>query len=247
MNIEQDRWLTEIFGIPVYRLGISPDDDLDQITAAEFPIPLAPKAFLYVKVPVQNVNSVSALTSAGFRVIDVNVTLEREPSSGAAGGDPSIYIRDFRAEDQETVLDIAGTCFIYSRFHLDPLISDTIANAVKREWIANYFRKQRGERLLVAEVAGKPAGFLAILATGNSNRTGIIDLIGVDRAYQKRGVGYRLVEFFTRDSQGKYDQLRVGTQIANTSSIRLYEKCGFHTVEADYVLHAHLCEGKVMS
>jgi len=53
-------------------------------------------------------------------------------------------------------LDIAESAFVYSRFHLDPLVPKELANRVKREWIANYVRRQRGERLLVAEVDGNP-------------------------------------------------------------------------------------------
>jgi ribosomal protein S18 acetylase RimI-like enzyme len=141
------------------------------------------------------------------------------------------------------VLDIAGSCFVYSRFHLDPKIAPETAHAIKRAWVRSYLEKTRGEQLLVALRDGKPVGFLAVLATtAHGEPCRVIDLIGVDQAYQGHGVGRALVGHFLAESVGRCAILQVGTQAANIPSLRLYESLGFRVCKTAYVLHAHVGE-----
>jgi ribosomal protein S18 acetylase RimI-like enzyme len=198
-------------------------------------------AFYFAKVPTRRIDQVDALTQAGFRVVDVNVTLEREPTPLARppGLDPAV--RDYAPDDREAVLRIAASAFVYSRFHLDPKIPADLADSVKCAWADSYCQGTRGERLLVADVDGKVAGFLAILTRGGlKGPERIIDLVAVGKSYQARGVGRKLVEVFIVQSTGCAASLKVGTQAANVPSIRLYERCGFRMAETVYVLHAHV-------
>lgn len=240
MKFVSDAWLSEVFGYDVFKLNLESNETLDSKNI--FPKELPKRAFYYVKVPVTAVSQVGGLTNAGFRVIDVNVTFEREPENIATN--ENIIVRDVKPEDENDVLNIAETSFIYSRFHLDPLVSKELADKIKHEWIANYIRKQRGEKLFVAELDGKPAGFLAILVT--NDKVGVIDLIGVAKDMQGLGVGKRLVQFHINDAVKKYPSLLVGTQIANIPSMRLYQTCGYEISNSSYVLHAHVHEGKVI-
>jgi ribosomal protein S18 acetylase RimI-like enzyme len=244
MRFDPDTWLTGIFGCDVFKASLAKDEVLDPKDI--FSEALLPRrAFYYAKVPVTSVAQVGALTMAGFRVIDVNVTFEREPVRSVES-DSKIIVRDVLPKDEAAILDIAESAFVYSRFHLDPFVSKELANKIKREWIANYVRGQRGERLLVAEVDGKPVGFLALLVTDGAEKTGVIDLIGVEKNMQGRGIGKRLVDFHIQDAYQKYSRLIVGTQIANVPSMRLYTNCGYNISNSTYVLHAHVNEGKVI-
>jgi ribosomal protein S18 acetylase RimI-like enzyme len=56
---------------------------------------------------------------------------------------------------------------------------------------------------------------------------------------QGRGVGSALVQAFVSRWRSKAKSLRVGTQISNAPSLRLYQRCGFWFQDAQYVLHAH--------
>lgn len=243
MKFVTDAWLSKVFGYDVIRMNLEKDETIDPVDVFSR-TSLPQRAFYYAKVPVTAVGQAGALTTAGFRVIDVNVTFERVPANIASAN--RIVIRDVKLEDEGPILMIAESSFLYSRFHLDPFVSKELANKIKREWIANYVRKQRGEKLLIAEVNGKPAGFLAMLATGDSDKTGVIDLIGVAKNMQGHGVGKALVEYHIQDAYQKYSRLIVGTQIANVPSMRLYEKCGYGISNSSYVLHAHVSEGKVI-
>lgn len=240
MKFVSDTWLSEVFGYDVFKINLENNETLDSKNI--FPKELPKRAFYYAKVPVTAVSQVGNLTNAGFRVIDVNVTFERQPE--VITSNENIIVRDVKPEDEIDVLKIAESSFVYSRFHLDPQVSKELADKIKREWIANYVRKQRGERLLVAEINGKPAGFLAELVT--NEKIGVIDLIGVDKNMQGQGVGKKLVQFHISDAMKKYTSLLVGTQVANIPSMRLYQTCGYEISNSSYVLHAHVNEGKLI-
>jgi GNAT superfamily N-acetyltransferase len=195
--------------------------------------------FYFAKLGTTDVGRLSVLTTLGFHVVDVNLTLERRPESD--GGRPAATrLRDAEPRDADAVLAIAESCFICSRFHLDPEFPDAIANRIKREWVRSYLEGRRGERLLVAEREGKPVGFLAALQVRHQGALArVIDLIGVATDEQGRGVGRDLVQGFITGAGRDVELLRVGTQAANIRSVRLYEQCGFRLAESSYVLHAH--------
>lgn len=224
-GVVEDAWLTGLFGRPVSR--VEPGAD-----ASSLPSP----GFAYAKVPVEDVAEVSRLEAAGFRVVDVNMTFSRAGGEIAAPAAPVVRVD---AATAPAVLDIAGSCFQYSRFHLDPCVDDELAGRIKREWVRSYAEGRRGHSLWAALDGGKPAGFLAVLTTETGGkRQAVIDLIGVAKANQGRGFGRDLTRFFIREFAA-YDELLVGTQAANAPSMRLYESCGFRVSRAAFVLHRH--------
>jgi ribosomal protein S18 acetylase RimI-like enzyme len=148
-------------------------------------------------------------------------------------------VEECRRDQADAVLEIAGTCFRYSRFHADPEIPDAVAHRIKREWISSYVRGERGERLLVATVDGRAAGFLAMMSSLEGDpRAGVVDLIGVGSDDQQRGVGTALIAAAVGRTQ-RGERLHVVTQASNLPSLSLYERCGFRVVRAGYVLHLH--------
>ncbi len=242
MKYVADDWLAGVFGCPVFKvIPVEPILGTDLVAQAR-----GGQAFFYTKAPTTDMATVRALTVAGFAVVEVNVSLEREPGATTGPAD-GCEIRDIRPGEHPAVMDIAATTFIYSRFHLDPLVPKTAADAIKREWVRNYCEKKRGDQLLVALADGEPAGFLAalqIMLGGAPVR--VIDLIGVAKNCQGRGIGKAMVNRFVRDSVGQCQRVRVGTQVANIPSLRLYETCGFRIVETQYTLHAHARNGQVI-
>jgi dTDP-4-amino-4,6-dideoxy-D-galactose acyltransferase len=63
---------------------------------------------------------------------------------------------------------------------------------------------------------------------------------------QGRGLGETLTQAFAARWASRAERLRVGTQLANTAALRLYERLGFRVAEASYVLHAHVRDGALM-
>lgn len=200
-----------------------------------------PGAMYYAKVDTGAVAVVRDLSHAGMHVVDVSVALALDPPTEVMPvATPGMVVDGFTPDDAEAVLDIAGSCFRYSRFHIDPDVPRAIANRIKREWIASYIRGERGDHLLVARVGGRPVGFLAVMSLQEGyRRVGIIDLVGVDTNHQRRGIGSALVASFV-EKAGPSEGRRVVTQAANIPSLALYERFGFRVTRTGYVLHMHV-------
>jgi len=241
MRVCRDEWLTDVMGRPAFRVDIESASSVTDLSVLENAAGSL-RSFYYAKVPVDRVDLVRCLTAYGFYAVDVNVTFGRVAQGATAGArSESVLVRPAEEGDAEPVLDIAGTAFRYSRFHLDPAIEPAVANRIKREWIANYLNDRRGLRLFVAVVGTRIAGFLAALgADREGKRIRLIDLIAVSTRDRQCGVGRELVSRFVDEFAPQADLLEVGTQIANTPSIRLYERSGFSIVRSAYVLHKHL-------
>lgn len=202
-------------------------------------------AFFFAKLPTGNVAQSMILARVGFSVVDTGITFAW---AGEDGGAPpaGVSVGLVRPEQHPAVADVAGRCFRWSRFHLDPQIPVELANLVKRRWIENYCLGRRGSALYAGEVDGATAGFLAVIeSTVHGRPVASIDLVGVAPEHQGRGVGAALVQRFVDEWYGRVSELRVGTQAANIQSIRFYERIGFRAVESTYVLHVHYRHGKI--
>ena len=251
MEIREDRWLSAIFGRGVFKIDIEPSVvpyehpsanicDLIRCHASQ-----QAAAMYYTRVDTNQVGVVRRLSSTGLYVVDVNVTFGIDTDSPVSPAGPmEASICEVSPKQHQGVLDIAATCFQYSRFHLDPFVPNAIANRVKHDWVLNYIRKGRGEQLFVALIDKQPVGFLAVLASElDGKRVKTIDLIGVNQAFQKRGIGQALAAFFIQQYKDQCDFLRVGTQVANVTSMRLYQKLGFLIIKSQYVMHMHVRGG----
>lgn len=189
--------------------------------------------FYQAKVCAGDMRRVDDLEGAGFRVVDVNITLTR--LAAPMVGEPACTVAPARPDEQRSpLLEMAARDYTVSRFHLDPRVPDAVAIAIKRDWLAAYLDEKRGDELLVAEIGGRPVGFLAVMASSDGQR--VIDLIAVASDARAAGVGRALVghlaEYGTR--------IDVGTQISNVSALRFYESLGFRAQQARYVLHRHV-------
>lgn len=235
MPIREDAWLAGRLGCAVYT--VEPGTEAGEVAthAGERP------ALYQAKVTAEDVAAVRELATVGFYSVDVNVTLAREPDASAA---PQRYaVVHGRPEHRDAVLAIAGSCFRYSRFHLDPAISQEAADRVKRDWAASYFDGARGDHVLVALDGGDPVGFLAVLARKDGARdVRVIDLVGVATAAQGAGVGRDLTAAFLAEA-ATAAAVEVGTQAANLPATRMYERMGFAVARTTWVLHRHVDRG----
>jgi dTDP-4-amino-4,6-dideoxy-D-galactose acyltransferase len=239
-----DPWLAETLGQPAFKLAERSTSVSERRLSAEMAeLAKQGNAFFFAKVPTTDVARCMELARAGFSVVDVGITFALAAEGGAPPPDVAVRVPS-SAEQHEAVANIAGRCFRWSRFHLDPRIPVDRANLIKRRWAENYCRGQRGAGLYVGEVGGRVAGFLAVLESAvDGRKAAIIDLIGVSPEHQGRGVGTALVRRFTQDWQAHAAELRVGTQAANVQSMRFYENNGFRIIESTYVMHAHFRDG----
>ncbi len=230
-SLIRDDFLAALIGRPTFRIALAPDGDNTGIfntirTAQQQPV------FLYARVPTSSVDAMRQLAERGFCIVDTNVTFER-----SASGDRSIAgaTRWARPGDRNAVMTLAAHCFDHSRLHLDPMIPRAVADRSRAEWAGNFFAGKRGDHMILGECDGALAGFAQLIGPRDGVLT--IDLIGVAAPFRRRGVAGSLVS--AAGAITGTQLLRVGTQIANTGSLRLYESLGFRIAETHYVLHYH--------
>lgn len=186
-------------------------------------------SFAQARVGVDEVATVAALENAGFRVVDVTVTMV-----GTSCGRPvtaGVEVSEATPEDLPDLLDIAENHYGVSRFHLDPLVPDGVADRIKRDWLEAYVDRTRGDCLLAARRDGRAIGFLAQIS--QPDRTEIIDLIAVHTAQRGAGAGAALIG----ELAGR--RIQAGTQASNLGALRFYGRLGFEPAAAAYVLHLH--------
>jgi GNAT superfamily N-acetyltransferase len=224
ISLTKDVWLSDVMARPVHKASIDADADvaLDR-----------PHGFYFSRVPATEIRKVDALAAVGFRIVDAGVTLEREQAGRVANG--GNVVRAAVPQDREAVADIARRGFKFSRFHLDPQIPRALADEIKAQWAENFFRGQRGDTMVVAEVGGKPGGFLQLLHADDGAL--VIDLIAVAAGHRGKGIGSAMIAWAAQHASGS--RMRVGTQAANVGSLRFYENLGFRTVATAYVMHLH--------
>lgn len=245
MKINRDSWLSEIFDYSVFRVIFEemPEDEESLRVGLRKHFDSQVRALYFARIGTSQIALIQKLCVTGFYVVDDNVALAMRISDMPQFPSGAVIIEsdELNSEQQDELLEIATSCFRYSRFHLDPQVPDVIANEIKRRWIENYVYKKRGEKLFVALQRGRPAGFLAAMTVERQSRPhGVIDMIGIGPKLQGHGFGIALVKHFVNHYRGITDSVLVGTQAANIPSLRFYAKCGFLPVETSYVLHAHV-------
>jgi len=225
-GISEDAWLGERLGKPAWHLAPEADPAVWR-TAVSAP------AFADTRLAADDTGRHAVFLQAGFEQVDTTVTFERPGDAATALQGSSA--RPAAPGDLNAVRAIAGTNFITDRFHADARIDDAIADRIKADWAGNFFAGQRGDWMVVAENEGRVVGFLQLL---DWDCHLVIDLIAVDHAARGKGLAAAMIEYAATNLMPGAP-MRVGTQIANTGSVRLYETLGFRLVRTEHVLHCH--------
>ena len=236
-NIIKDNWLSEIIGRDTYKLVV--DESLVAQTENFFPRWLEKfkglKIFIYSKIPTNQLSYAHFLEKSEFNLIETNVKLRKLPGlKKDLKLSNNCELRFTKPKDEKQVINLAKNNFKFSRFHIDPLFNNSIANRIKGKWVENYYHGKRGNKLIIASVTEKIVGFLLLI---RDNQKFIIDLIAVDSKYQRQKIASDMIVY--AESFIEYTELIVGTQITNIPSIRLYENLGFKMHSSEYVFHFH--------
>ena len=237
----RDAWLSKVMNKACYSFDLRGNEeylknDIDHLKS-EFG-----QLFFYTKVNVSDISAIrrlQSLDSLFFYLVDTNVTLQKKidkslPIDGQRDEQDSsleclLWDRD---SPREEILNLSGKSFSLSRFHLDPLVDNEMANLIKREWILSYFLGNRGDYLIVCKKGTKIAGFVSLI---QMKQKVVIDLIAVGSEFRRCGVATKLTNYVV-DS---FDEVLVGTQLSNSNAIRLYEKNYFRIIDSKYVFHSH--------
>jgi len=231
-----DDWLSAEFGHHVLKLlinhpGEAKDEEIRQALGETL---MQDHVFIYSKIPVDALACANILQKYGFRLVDTNIIFEKQIANKDQPSNLNA-IRFARPKDKDEVGRIALHNFVFSRFHLDPKIAMETANEIKAAWAKNFFSRKRGDVMVVSDGETRLSGFLQLVF---DNKTLIVDLIAVDREKRRENIANNMINFAQKKIDG-FEFIRLGTQVANFSSMRLCENSGFRIRDAFYVFHYH--------
>jgi ribosomal protein S18 acetylase RimI-like enzyme len=195
---------------------------------------------LYFLADVADPATAALAEAAGFRLVDVRVTLGRavDPRRTSAEGarrseeacrTPTVdSVRPARPTDLPALRRIAAASHHDSRFYADPHFERERCDELYATWIEKSCASDGDTAVWVAEIDGRPAGYVTVrLATP---KTGEIGLIAVAHDAQGRGLGGLLVGRALEDLAARgASRVSVVTQGRNLRAQRLYQRLGFST------------------
>jgi GNAT superfamily N-acetyltransferase len=117
--------------------------------------------------------------------------------------DTATTIREFREDDLAAIVDFSLRAWEPVFASIRQVLGDEIFLRLHPDWKAGQAEAVRSactneERdVFVAVRDGRPVGFVTIALNAFHERMGVIDIIGVDPDYQRRGIGSRLTEVAT--------------------------------------------------
>lgn len=113
----------------------------------------------------------------------------------------AIEIRELRDSDLDAVVDLAVRAWAPVFASLREVLGDPIFLRLNPDWESEQADAVRGSctseehDAFVAVVDGRPVGFVTIALNAFHERMGVIDIVGVDPDYQRRGIGSELTGF----------------------------------------------------
>lgn len=163
------------------------------------------------------------------------------PRSQAATVPPAvtetaIAIREFREGDLETVVEFSLRAWAPVFAAVRDVLGEDIFLRLHPDWEANQADAVRSsctndERdVFVAVASGRPVGFVAIALNAFHERMGVIEIIGVDPDYHRRGISSRLTQFATDHMRSRGMDIAVvetGGDPGHAPARAAYETAGF--------------------
>ena len=216
---------TDLFGFSVYRANLEKYSD---ISALDESIP-KDAGLVSIRVPQEWEN---AMRHTQFRKIENLIYLERSFEGKEKMELPS-NVRPASKYDVDACSNIAQNCFTHDRYHTDQYLDNKIADHSKYAWAQNNILG-RSDINFVIELEDQIVGFISCLQETNS---ATIDLIGVSPEAQGNGIGTVLVKAVISHYTNSVSTIRVGTQLNNEASVRLYNSTGFKKVDEAITFH----------
>jgi ribosomal protein S18 acetylase RimI-like enzyme len=195
---------------------------------------------MYALIDVEDICSVMRVEEAGFRLVDVRVTLGRTVDAIPIETSPveasPATIRPFNPLDRDALATMARGIHTDTRFFADPRFPRSKCEDLYARWI-NRSCDDPTIAVLVAELDRKPAGYITCEAPPEAS-AGSIGLLGVSPAARGLGIGTALIRSGLQHfADAGCREVSVVTQGRNVSAQRAYQRAGFRTVRTQLWFH----------
>ena len=230
---------SELFGLRWGRLRATAAD-VERTPAAALRAEADAYAFADGRLPASARGALRRLLEAGFWTGDVVVALDRPlgPAPQGEPAEPGVFaVRAATAADAEGLRPIAVELARVSRFAREPALGPGAAERLYDRWIANSLAREAAREVLVAENEDGRLAALVTLAPAAERMVELV-LVGVAPGFRGRGAADLLVGASVAwAAKTGATGLLVRTALENVPAQRLYQRCGFRTREASWVLH----------
>lgn len=140
------------------------------------------------------------------------------------------------SKSSKKIDELAILSGIYSRFKLDPFLSDKFEQLYKL-WLDKSISKEIASEVFVYFYNDIEIGLITVKKTEDNATVG---LLAVDPQYASKKIGTSLmhsVESWCVNNG--VDEIHVATQLDNLKACNFYRKNGFITKQIDYIYHYH--------
>jgi ribosomal protein S18 acetylase RimI-like enzyme len=127
-------------------------------------------------------------------------------------------------KDLKKIIQICSQKQLGSRFEKDRFISRNFLSIYRSVWLTNFFKKKRGDYLIVAYKKKIILGFVLLIKEGDNLR---IDQILVNNRYKKKGVAKTLIKFTDNFFFKRFKFILAGTYKHNIIANKMYKKLKF--------------------
>lgn len=211
-------WDTEFWGM---KIGKASSSNIDK-WAVENTI-----GCICLLVPLNHVEEIQAAEERGFRFMDIRVTLGCRTRGQIAN------VHSFKAEEIDSLAEIARVSHRITRFYADPVFSDERCDDLYETWLRSSCDGWADDVIVVGEAQGYCTVHI-------NDGVGSIGLIAVEENARGNGLGTDLVcgaidHCYTRG----IEKITVVTQGRNVSALRLFERCGFQITQTEWWGHRH--------
>ncbi len=193
---------------------------------------------LSLLLPAQDAPSIVAAQAAGFRLVDLRLTLERPAETVLPPPANTPLVRAHTPADVPALEAIAGQAHRNTRFSRDPRFSQERAADLYRIWIRQEC-EGAADQVLVAEEDGTPVGYVSC----HVERDGLarIGLFGVRSDVRGSGAGRALLAAaLAWFADAGNSAVSVVTQGHGIPALRLYQGAGFLISRVELWFHLWL-------
>lgn len=142
-----------------------------------------------------------------------------------------------RKKDIKSIIKICKENPYGSRFEKDPLISHKFLMNYRSIWLKNFFKKKRGDYLIIAKKKNIILGFLLLIKENQNLR---IDQILVGNKFKRMGVAKTLINYTSNYFSNNHKVIIAGTYDHNLTAKKLYKKLNFkREKKIKYIYHLY--------
>ncbi len=159
----------------------------------------------------------------------------------------SVLIRPFQKSDLDPLSELSRVSFgnpkdWLDKAHADPNLPKDKSDELYVRWFQNCCNGTQAHQVLVADVEGKPAGYIALkleegLTQACGARAGNVPLNAVSPEYRKMGIYSSLVRAGLDWYSGQVDWVSIKTQVTTLAVHRTWLKLGAHMSSVEYAFH----------